>query len=147
MKPITEYTWTSLDGSTHTIRIGHDNITEDDVSVLRRLDRAQENDQRRYRRHTVSLEIIAPYVDNSLLLADPHIDVEDETLDKLAREAEKLCLLTALTALSEVQRQLLDQVFAQELSLREIARREGVSDNTIRKRLKIIFKKIRKYLP
>ena len=147
MKPNTEYTWISLDGSTHTVRIGHDNITEADVSTLRQLDRVQVNDQRRYRRHTVSLEIVSPFADSSPILHDPHMDVEDETLDRLVKEAERLCLLTALAALSEAQRKLLDLVFERELSLREIARREGVSDNTIRKRLKIIFKKIQKYFP
>lgn len=147
MKPTTEYTWTSLDGSTNTIRIGHDNITETDVSTLRQLDQVQTNDQRRYRRHSISLEIAIPYESSSALLADTQIDIEAKTLDRLAREAERLCLLTALAALSEAQRHLLDQVFEHELSLREIARREGVSDNTIRKRLKIIFKKIQKYFP
>jgi len=147
MKTITEYTWTSLDGISHTIRIGHDNITEADVSTLHQLDRVQSNDQRRYRRHTINLEIIAPYNDSSPLLVDTQTDIETETLDKLAGEAEKRCLIEALAALSEAQRQLLDQVFEHELSLREIARREGVSDNTIRKRLKIIFKKIQKYFP
>jgi len=147
MKPITEYTWISLDGSTHTIRIGHDNITDDDVSTLRQFDQVLANDQRRYRRHTVSLEIIAPYADSNPLLADTQTDIETETLNKLAREAEQLCLLTALTALSEAQRQLLDQVFAHELSLREIARREGVSDKAIRKRLQTILKKLQQNFP
>ena len=147
MKPITEYTWTTLDGTSHTIRIGHDNITEDDVSTLRQFDQVHVNDQRRYRRHTVSLEIIAPYTDSSPLLVDTQIDIEAETLDRLAREAERLCLLKALAALSEVQRQLLDQVFAHELSLREIAHREGVSDKAIRKRLQTILKKLQQNFP
>ena len=140
MKPITEYTWASLDGTSHTIRIGHDNITETDVSTLRQLDRVQANDQRRYRRHSISLEVAIPYESSSSLLADTQTDIETETLDKLARETERLCLLEALAALSDAQRQLLDQVFEHELSLREIARREGVSDKAIRKRLQVILK-------
>ena len=147
MKPNTEYTWISLDGSTHTIRIEHDNITETDLYELRQLDRYQANDQRRYRRHTVSLEIVSPFADSSPILHDPHMDVEDKTLDRLAREAERLCLLAALEALSEAQRQLLDLVFEREFSLREIARREGVSDKAVRKRLQVILKKMKQNFP
>ena len=60
-------------------------------------------------------------------------------------KAEQLQLLhTALQSLSEDERQLLDDIFFKEIPVSQIAKREGVYENSIRWRRDAALKKLRK---
>jgi len=59
---------------------------------------------------------------------------------------ENEILLSAIEELLPQQRDLLQKVFYEELSIVEIARREGVSEAAVRNRLKKIYKKLEKIL-
>ena len=52
----------------------------------------------------------------------------------------------AIKHLSDKQRALLEKVFNQNMSLREIARQTGVSHQALSKQIAVIYKKLKKYL-
>lgn len=140
---LSTYAWTSIDGTEHIIIPGADGVTEADLLALRDLDRLDENAGRRYRRHHPSLEVFMADPDKCELLEDPDTDVERDVVEKLDRALMRNALRAAMKTLSPEQARLLSQVYVEEIHLREIARREGVHDNAIRKRLRIILKKIK----
>ena len=138
------YTWTANDGTEHIILPGMEGVREADLMVLYDLDRLEANADRRSRRHTVSLEVFIDNPDKAGVLIDTEVDIEKSVVESLDRVLIRKALQEAMKALTPAQICLLEQVYGQELPLREIARREGVSGTAIHKRLRTIIKKLKK---
>ena len=141
------YAWVFSDGTKITLRTDANGITAAELECLRRLDQQDANDSRRYRRHNVSLESASVYSEKSYLWLDTHTGFEDSLFDRLEEQYWHKRLAERIALLSSSQLRLLEQVYLEALSLREIARREGVCDNVIRKRLKGILKKLKRNFP
>lgn len=96
------------------------------------------NNKRETRRHT-SLnylnELGIDFTDNA---ADP--------FTALIRRDDEERIHKALLKLSNKQRALLEKVFTQNMSLREIARQTGVSHQALSQQLATIYKKLKKLL-
>lgn len=80
--------------------------------------------------------------EKGLQFQDESLNLETSLLEKEVTEN----LGDALKELLPQQRDLVHKVFYEELSIVEIARREGVSEAAIRNRLKKIYKKLEKIL-
>lgn len=96
------------------------------------------NNKRETRRHT-SLN----YFD------DMGIEFESNAADPLSaliRRDDEERIHKAILKLSNKQRALLEKVFAQNMSLREIARQTGVSHQALSQQLATIYKKLKKLL-
>lgn len=96
------------------------------------------NHWRETRRHTSLYALMELGVDFIDTAADPCAAVElredDERIHK------------AIAALSDKQRALLEKVFNQNMSLREIERQTGVTHQALSKQIAVIYKKLKKYL-
>ena len=143
-KAPTTYTWVSSDGTRNIIIPGVDGVSETDLLILSDLDRLEANDDRRNRRHNVSFEVFIDHPDYEKILMDTETDVERSVVEKLDRTLMRRALHEAEKELTPAQMLLLEQVYVQELSVREIARREGISDVAIHKRLRTVLKKMKK---
>ncbi|MDD3401710.1 MAG: hypothetical protein PHT58_08840 [Eubacteriales bacterium] len=141
------YTWVFTEGAKIILRTDEDGIVDSDLDHLRKLDQWDANDSRRYRRHNVSLESASVYSEKSYLWMDTHADFQDSLFDRLEEQYWHERLVESIALLSSSQIRLLEQVYLEALSLREIARREGVCDNVIRKKLKGILKKLKRNFP
>ena len=139
------YTWTTADGRSYTIRPGEDGVTQADIHALYDADRMDGNNARKARRHLVSLDAIeAVAAGKSPILAED-TDMEAEVLERIILIQQLEQLQAAIKTLTDEQRNLLEQVYAQGLSLREIARREGVYPNSIVYRLSVILQRLKKF--
>ena len=96
------------------------------------------NHWRETRRHTslnYLMEMGVDFTDNAAdLLTAVELREDDERVHK------------AIANLSDKQRALLDKVFNQNMSLREIARQMGVSHQALSKQLATIYRKLKKFL-
>ena len=123
-----------------TIRINNQDVevTEEFKQFYEQTDREEEYANRRYRRYNQSLEA-------SL---DKGHDFEDTSTIEEAenREYEYQLLKIAFESLSEKDMYLIEQFFFENRTQAEIARELGVSRNTISKRLRVIYKKLKKVL-
>lgn len=105
---------------------------------LQLLQEEKRNHWRETRRHT-SLNFLmeqgVDFIDTAAdLLTAVELREDDERIHK------------AMGALSDKQRVLLDKVFNENMSLREIARQTGVSHQALSKQLATIYKKLKKFL-
>ena len=141
------YAWIFTDGDKFILQSDENGVTDSYLDLLCQIDQRDANDRRRYRRHNVSLEFKSLYSEKSFLWMDTHTNFEDILFDQLEDQYWHDRLAESLSLLSSAQIRLLEQVFLEELSLREIARREGVCDNVIRKRLKGTLKKLKRNFP
>lgn len=69
-----------------------------------------------------------------------------DPLSALIEKTDDECIKTALSYLSDKQRSLIEKVFYNDLSLREIARQTGVSHQALSQQLATIYKKLKKFL-
>ena len=143
-KSPTTYTWVSSDGTRNIIIPGVDGVSETDLLILYDLDRLEANNDRRNRRHNISLEVFIDNPDKTDVLIDAEVDIEKSVVEKLDRLLMRNALHNATQSLSPEQIQLLEQVYIEKLSLREIARQEGIYHNALRKRLQSALKKLKK---
>lgn len=130
--PTIKYTF--ADGTTNEVEV------KDELYALH-LQLVQEekrNHWRETRRHTSLNYLMELGVDFTDTAADPVAAVElredDERIHK------------AIAALSDKQRALLEKVFNQNMSLREIERQTGVSHQALSQQLATIYKKLKKFL-
>ena len=82
-------------------------------------------------------------------LMEQGADIADHDSDPLSALIEKTDderIKTALSYLSDKQRALIEKVFYNDLSLREIARQMGVSHQALSQQLATIYKKLKKFL-
>ena len=83
------------------------------------------------------------------VMEEQGVQFEDKAhnVESALEEGEEIeNLLSAMEELLPQQRDLVQKVFYEELSIVEIARREGVSEAAVRNRLKKIYKKLEKIL-
>ena len=81
-------------------------------------------------------------------LTENGIDFEDKVADTLSvytRREDDERIHNAIKHLLDKQRALLEKVFNQNMSLREIERQTGVSHQALSKQLAVIYKKLKKY--
>ena len=69
-----------------------------------------------------------------------------DPLSALIEKTNDERIKTALSYLSDKQRSLIEKVFYNDLSLREIARQTGVSHQALSQQLATIYKKLKKFL-
>ena len=126
--------YTFADGTTSEIE-----VTDELYALhLQLVQEEKRNHWRETRRHTslnYLMEMGVDFIDNAAdLLTAVELREDDERVHK------------AIAALSDKQRALLDKVFNQNMSLREIARQTGVSHQALSKQLATIYKKLKKFL-
>ena len=106
---------------------------------LELLQEEKRNHWRETRRH-ISLEY----------LMEQGVDIADhdsgDPLSALIEKTDDEKLKNALSFLSDKQRALIEKVFYNDLSLREIARQTGVSHQALSQQLATIYKKLKKLL-
>ena len=83
-------------------------------------------------------------------LMEQGVDIADhdsgDPLSALIEKTDDERIKTALSYLSDKQRSLIEKVFYNDLSLREIARQTGVSHQALSQQLATIYKKLKKLL-
>ena len=83
-------------------------------------------------------------------LMEQGVDIADhdsgDPLSALIEKTDDERIKTALSYLSDKQRSLIEKVFYNDLSLREIARQTGVSHQALSQQLATIYKKLKKFL-
>ena len=82
-------------------------------------------------------------------LIENGIDFEDKTADTLAiviRREKTERIQKAVSTLPNKRRELIHKVFYEELSMRAIARQQGVSHSSISQQMKTIRKRLKKVL-
>ena len=106
--------------------------------MLLDLDRQQENnDQKETRRH---FSLNGMDYEGELFASAEDTEKAVEHREDMAR------LFSAMEALSPSQRELVKKVYFEERKITDIAREEGVSEATIRNRLKKIYSRLKKFL-
>lgn len=123
------------DGSTKEI-----SVTDELYALhLELLQEEKRNHWKETRRH-ISLEY----------LMEQGVDIADhdsgDPLSALIEKTDDKRIKTALSYLSDKQRSLIEKVFYNDLSLREIARQTGVSHQALSQQLATIYKKLKKFL-
>lgn len=126
--------YTFADGTTSEIEVSDEFY----ALHLQLLQEEKRNHWRETRRHTslnYLMEMGVDFIDTAAdLLAAVELREDDERVHK------------AIAQLSDKQRALLDKVFNQNISLREIARQMGVSHQALSKQLATIYRKLKKFL-
>ena len=83
-------------------------------------------------------------------LMEQGVDIADhdsgDPLSALIEKTDDERIKTALSYLSDKQRSLIEKVFYNDLSLREIARQTGLSHQALSQQLATIYKKLKKFL-
>ena len=123
------------DGSTSEI-----NVTDELYALhLELLQEEKRNHWKETRRH-ISLNYL---MEQGADIAD-HRD--GDPLSALIEKTDDERIKTALSYLSDKQRSLIEKVFYNDLSLREIARQTGISHQALSQQLATIYKKLKKFL-
>ena len=123
------------DGTTKEI-----NVTDELYALhLELLQEEKRNHWRETRRH-ISLEY----------LMEQGVDIADhdsgDPLSALIEKTDDERIKNALSYLTDKQRALIEKVFYNDMSLREIARQTGVSHQALSQQLATIYKKLKKFL-
>ena len=123
------------DGTTKEI-----NVTDELYALhLKLLQEEKRNHWKETRRH-ISLDYL---MEQGADIAD-HRD--GDPLSALIEKTDDERIKTALSYLSDKQRSLIEKVFYNDLSLREIARQTGISHQALSQQLATIYKKLKKFL-
>ena len=125
--------YTFADGTTNEVE-----VTDELYAMhLQLVQEEKRNHWRETRRHTSLNYLMELGVDFTDTAADPVAAVElredDERIHK------------AIAALSDKQKRLVQAVFYEGKSLREIARQSGISHQALSKQLATVYKKIKKF--
>ena len=123
------------DGSTKEI-----SVTDELYALhLELLQEEKRNHWKETRRH-ISLEY----------LMEQGVDIADhdsgDPLSALIEKTDDERIKNALSYLTDKQRALIEKVFYNDMSLREIARQTGVSHQALSQQLATIYKKLKKFL-
>ena len=123
------------DGTTKEI-----NVTDELYALhLKLLQEEKRNHWKETRRH-ISLDYL---MEQGADIAD-HRD--GDPLSALIEKTDDEKLKNALSYLSDKQRALIEKVFYNDLSLREIARQTGISHQALSQQLATIYKKLKNFL-
>ena len=121
------------DGTTSEIE-----VTDEVYALhLQLLQEEKRNHWRETRRH-ISLDYLN---ENGIDFASPAADL----LSVLIQQEDEKQIHKAIAALSDKQKRLVQAVFYEGKSLREIARQAGISHQALSKQLATIYKKIKKF--
>lgn len=121
-----------------TGEISEGEVDESLGGMLLDLDRQQyNNDQKETRRH---FSLNGMDYEGELFASAEDTEGEAERREDMAR------LFSAMEALSQSQRELVEKVYFEERKITDIAREEGVSEAAIRNRLKKIYSRLKKFL-
>ena len=116
------------------------NVTDELYALhLELLQEEKRNHWKETRRH-ISLDYL---MEQGADIAD-HRD--GDPLSALIEKTDDERIKTALSYLSDKQRSLIEKVFYNDLSLREIARQTGISHQALSQQLATIYKKLKKLL-
>ena len=116
------------------------NVTDELYALhLELLQEEKRNHWKETRRH-ISLDYL---MEQGADIAD-HRD--GDPLSALIEKTDDERIKTALSYLSDKQRSLIEKVFYNDLSLREIARQTGISHQALSQQLATIYKKMKKFL-
>lgn len=105
---------------------------------LELLQEEKRNHWKETRRHT-SLDYL-------MELGADFADGDGDPLSALIEKTDDERIHKALSLLSDKQRSLIEKVFYNDLSLREIARQTGISHQALSQQLATIYKKLKKFL-
>ena len=121
------------DGTTSEIE-----VTDEVYALhLQLLQEEKRNHWRETRRH-ISLDYLN---ENGIDFASPAADL----LSVLIQQEDEKQIHKAIAALSDKQKRLVQAVFYEGKSLREIARQAGISHQALSKQLATVYKKIKKF--
>ncbi len=121
------------DGTTSEIE-----VTDEVYALhLQLLQEEKRNHWRETRRH-ISLDYLN---ENGIDFASPAADL----LSVLIQQEDEKQIHKAIAALSDKQKRLVQAVFYEGKSLREIARQSGISHQALSKQLATVYKKIKKF--
>ena len=156
-KQATTYTYQSVDGSTSTIQVGQDGVTQqwiaflktDDAAILeqedyfqKHLDYGYQNAVARYQRNPEEAE------DHPInQYADPAADIfrilypEEDQDSPLLEKVE-----TAVAQLSDAQKDLILELYGMCRTVNEVAREQNVSHTAIQNRRTKIINRIKKII-
>ena len=124
--------YTFADGTTSKIE-----VTDEVYALhLQLLQEEKRNHWRETRRHTSLNYLMENGIDFESPAADP--------LSVLLRSEDEERIHNAINQLSDKQKRLVQAVFYEGKSLREIARQAGISHQAISKQLATVYKKIKK---
>ena len=153
----TTYTYKSVDGTTSTIRVGENGVTEDMIILLKAEDHKEELQELYQERHSsyAFKNAMRRYyqsgnetAENPLeQIPDPHAAIEEILFSEDADESELLQrLCQAIDHLTDNQRDLIHELYGMKKKIVEIAQEQNVSPAAIRDRRAKIFKRIEKLI-
>ena len=125
--------YTFADGTTNEVEVSDEFF----ILHLQLLQEEKRNHWKETRRH-ISLNYLT---DNGIDFESPAAD----PLSVLLRNEDEERIHKALSALSDKQKRLVQAVFYEGKSLREIARQAGISHQALSKQLATVYKKIKKF--
>lgn len=128
------YTYYFADGTKSCVEVD-DGLYE----LLKDMDKRERYGNRREHRRTQSLD---SSVDNGWDIEDATADVAVKS-DKTERDIK---LKNAIAALNREQQLLLQKVFVERIPQAEIAKELNIDKTSVRDRLRVIYRKIKKFL-
>lgn len=153
----TTYTYKSVDGTTSTIRVGENGVTEDMIILLKAEDHKEELQelyQERHSSYAFKNAMRRYYQSNSDCdenpieqIPDLRADIEKILFSEEAEESELLQrLCQAVEHLTDNQRDLIHELYGMKKKIVEIAQEQNVSPAAIRDRRAKIFRRIEKLI-
>ncbi len=153
----TTYTYKSVDGTTSTIRVGENGVTEDMIILLKAEDHKEELQELYQERHSsyAFKNAMRRYyqsgnenTENPIeQIPDLRADIEEILFSDEADESELLQrLCQAVEQLTDNQRDLIHELYGMKKKIVEIAREQDVSPAAIRDRRAKIFRRIEKLI-
>ena len=146
----TSYTYYDADGTKYQIKPGEDGVTEVDIAMLHQMDDDEFNAERRENYHVPTYLEAAQYSDGTDI-ADHNKRLSDESANPEAVFFDAAAHAESNAAINAIWNELLPQqrdLIVKKLLKRsnvDIAAEEGVSEAAIRKRLKKIQDKFKKF--
>ena len=112
-------------------------VPEDIAEISIEIDKGISNSNRRESRRHLSIGKIEEI---GIQISDPSVDVP-ATVIKETTDKE---LMNAVNQLLPEQQALIRQIFYDEISITEVARRDGVTEGAVRNRLRKIYSRLKK---
>ena len=114
-------------------------VPEDIAKISIEIDKGISNSNRRESRRHLSIGKIEEI---GIQILDPSVDV----LATVIKENTDKELMIAVNQLLPEQQTLIRQIFYDEISITEVARRDGVTEGAVRHRLRKIYSRLKKVL-
>ena len=133
-KKMKEYTYYFADGTKNTIE-----VEEKWYDLLKEMDEAERKQKYNYERHNYPLS----QVDYE---GETFADYSADPFEKMVAEIDKERIAAALTTLTNCQRVLFEKVFVERKKITEIAKEEGVSQQSVHIVLKQSLSKLKEIL-